>query len=197
MGTDKLKINDKMQVFKNLPGVDGKKYGSDDFAGKKILVVVFSCNHCPYVKAYEERMISFQKIYDDKGVQLVAINSNETKNYPEDNFDEMVKNAKNKNFNFIYLRDDDQLVADAFGATHTPEFFVFSTEGGSLPDRQAGASGGDEKRILRYHGKMDDNWQNPAAIKEKYLQDAIDAILSDKEIKTPETFSIGCTIKWK
>ena len=180
MGTDKLKINDKMPAFKNLPGVDGKKYSSEDFADKKSIVVVFSCNHCPYVKAYEERMIAFQKYYDGKGVQLVAINSNETKNYPEDNFDEMVKNAKNKNFNFIYLRDDDQAIADAFGATHTPEFFVF-----------------DEKRTLRYHGKMDDNWQTPTAVKDKYLQDAVDAILTGKEVKTPETFSIGCTIKWR
>jgi thiol-disulfide isomerase/thioredoxin len=178
--TDKLKISDKMPVFKNLPGVDDKQYSSEVFADKKILVIVFSCNHCPYVKAYEERMIAFQKIYGDKGVQLVAINSNQTKNYPEDNFDEMVKNAKKKHFNFIYLRDDDQAVADAFGATHTPEFFLF-----------------DEKRLLRYHGKMDDNWQNAAAIKEKYLQDAVDAILAGKEVKTPETFSIGCTIKWK
>jgi thiol-disulfide isomerase/thioredoxin len=190
METDKIKINDKMPEFKNLPGVDGKKYSSGDFTDRNILAVVFSCNHCPYVKAYEERMIAFQKFYGDKGVQLVAINSNETKNYPEDNFDEMVKNAKNKNFNFIYLRDDDQAVADAFGATHTPEFFVFSTEGGS-------ASGGDEKRKLRYHGKMDYNWQNPTAVKDKYLQDAIDAILAGKEVKTPETFSIGCTIKWR
>jgi peroxiredoxin len=180
MATDKLKINDKMPEFKNLPGVDGKKYSSDDFTNKKILVIVFSCNHCPYVKAYEERMIAFQKTYGDKGMQFVAINSNETKNYPEDNFDEMVKNAKKKNFNFIYLRDDDQSVADSFGATHTPEFFVF-----------------DEKRNLRYHGKMDDNWQIVKAVKEKYLQDAVDAILAGKSVKTTETFSIGCTIKWK
>jgi peroxiredoxin len=180
MATDKLKINDKMPVFKNLPGVDGKKYSSEDYADKKILVVIFSCNHCPYVKAYEERMISFQKSYGDRGVQLVAINSNETKNYPEDNFDEMVKNAKKKNFNFIYLRDEDQTVADAFGATHTPEFFVF-----------------DDKRSLCYHGKMDDNWQNPTAVKDKYLHEAVDAILNSKEVKTPETFSIGCTIKWR
>jgi peroxiredoxin len=92
----------------------------------------------------------------------------------------MVKNAKKKNFNFIYLRDNDQSVADAFGATHTPEFFVF-----------------DNKRNLRYHGKMDDNWQNPSAVKEKYLQDAVDAILNNEQVKVQETFSIGCTIKWR
>lgn len=180
MGTDKLKIGSAMPEFSNLPGVDGKKYSTTDFSNKKVLVIVFSCNHCPYVKAYEERMIVFQKLYADRGVQLVAINSNETVNYPEDNFDEMVKNAKKKNFNFIYLRDDDQSIADAFGATHTPEFFVF-----------------DEKRNLRYHGKMDDNWQKPEIVKENYLQDAVEAIIGNREIKVRETYSIGCTIKWK
>lgn len=176
----KLNIGDILPAFNKLPGVDGKNYNIDDFTNKKVLVIVFSCNHCPYVKAYEQRMIAFQRDYAEKGVQLIAINSNETVNYPEDNFEEMVKNAKMKNFNFIYLRDEDQSVADAFGATHTPEFFVF-----------------DEKRRLRYHGKMDDNWQNPEAVKENYLRDAVDAILSENEVKVPETFSIGCTIKWK
>lgn len=180
MASDQLRIGDAMPFFENLPATDGKKYSDSDFVDKKILVVVFSCNHCPYVKAYEKRMIAFQKEYSSKGVQLIAINSNETVNYPQDNFDEMVKNAKQKNFNFIYLRDDDQMIAEVFGATHTPEFFVF-----------------DEKRHLRYHGKMDDNWQNPDAVKEKYLQDAVDAILVGKEVPVPETYSIGCTIKWR
>lgn len=190
MGTEKLKIGDAMPSFKSLPATDGMKYSNSNFSDKKILVVVFSCNHCPYVKAYEERMIAFQKEYFAKSVQLIAINSNETVNYPQDNFDEMVKNAKQKNFNFVYLRDDEQSVADVFGATHTPEFFVFSARGGS-------AFGGDEKRNLRYHGKMDDNWQNPDAVKEKYLQDAVDSILAGKEVPVTETFSIGCTIKWR
>ncbi len=190
MASKKLKIGDAMPSFESLPATDGMKYSSSDFSDKKILVVVFSCNHCPYVKAYEERMIEFQRDYSAKGVQLIAINSNETLNYPQDNFEEMVKNAKKKNFNFVFLRDDDQSVADVFGATHTPEFFVFSTEGGS-------ASGGDEERKLRYHGKMDDNWQNPDAVKEKYLRDAVDAILAGNKVQVPETFSIGCTIKWR
>ncbi|MDP2209745.1 MAG: thioredoxin family protein [Bacteroidota bacterium] len=180
MASEKLKIGNAMPSFKSLPATDGMKYSSSDFSDKKILVVVFSCNHCPYVKAYEERMIVFQRDYSAKGLQLIAINSNETVNYPQDNFEEMVKNAKKKNFNFVYLRDDDQSVADVFGATHTPEFFVF-----------------DEERKLRYHGKLDDNWQNPDAVKEKYLQDAVDAILAGKEVLVPETFSIGCTIKWR
>jgi thiol-disulfide isomerase/thioredoxin len=180
MATDKLNIGSRSPEFNNLPGTDGKKYSLKSFAEHKCLVIVFSCNHCPYVQAYEPRMIAFQREYAPKGVQLVAVNSNETVNYPEDNFEEMVKRAKQQGFNFPYLRDDDQLVATAFGATHTPEFFLF-----------------DQERVLRYHGKMDDNYQTPGAVKVHYLRDAVDAVLAGKEVKEKETYSIGCTIKWK
>lgn len=179
MPTENLAINAPIPRFRHLPGVDGKSYTSEDFAESNILVVVFSCNHCPYVQAYEDRMIAFQQEYGPKGVQLVAINSNETENYPEDSFEEMMKRAKKKGFNFPYLRDDDQKVAEAFGATHTPEFFVF-----------------DRQRRLRYHGKMDDNYQNPSAVKHKYLQDAVEALGRGAPVPEPETHSIGCTIKW-
>jgi len=190
MKCNKLNINDNMPEFKNLPGVDGRNYSASDFKEANILITVFSCNHCPYVKAYEDRMIEVQKDYAGEGVQLVAINSNDERNYPGDNYDEMIRRAKSKGFNFKYLRDADQETAEAFGATHTPQFFVFSAEGGSV-------SGGDKKWRLRYSGKMDDNWENPGAVKENYLRDALDALLTGKEVKVPETFSIGCTIKWK
>jgi thiol-disulfide isomerase/thioredoxin len=180
MKGNKLNINDPMPEFKNLPCVDGKKYSSSDFNDVNILIIVFTCNHCPYVKAYEDRMIAVQKDYAGKGVQLVAINSNDERNYPDDNFDAMVIRAKAKGFNFKYLRDADQQTAEAFGATHTPQIFVF-----------------DKDRKLSYSGKMDDNWENPEAVKENYLRDALDLLLAGKEVKTPETFSIGCTIKWK
>lgn len=180
MNTEELKIGSNAPAFNNLPGTDGKKYSLSSFADRKIAVVVFSCNHCPYVQAYEDRMMAFQRDYAAKGVQLIAINSNETVHYPEDNFDEMIKRAKSKNFNFPYLRDDDQAVANAYGATHTPEFLVF-----------------DEQRKLRYRGKFDDNYQNPSAIKAQYLRNAVDALLTGKEVAEPETYSIGCTIKWK
>lgn len=185
MATETLKIGSPIPEFSNLPGADGKKYSVKDFDKNKILVVVFSCNHCPYIKAYEDRMIAFQRDFARKGVQLVAINSNETQNYPEDNYEEMVRRAKTKGFNFPYLRDENQSVATAFGATHTPEFFVFSTEGG------------DEKRSLRYHGKFDDNHQNPDAVTVSYVRDAVDALLAGKKVSVAETHSIGCTIKWK
>lgn len=180
MTAEELKIGSNAPTFTNLPGTDGKKYSLSSFADKKISVIVFSCNHCPYVQAYEERMIAFQRDYASKGVQFVAINSNETVHYPEDNFDEMVKRAKLKGYIFPYLRDEDQSVANAYGATHTPEFFVF-----------------DEKRKLRYRGKFDDNYQNPSAVKANYLRNAVDALLAGNEVAEPETYSIGCTIKWK
>ncbi len=180
MDTEELQIGSKAPEFNNLAGVDSKKYSLSNFSDKKVLVVVFSCNHCPYVKAYEGRMIGFQRDYAAKGVQLVAINSNETEHYPEDNIDEMIKRAKAQKFNFPYLRDDDQSVANAYKATHTPEFFVF-----------------DDKRMLRYKGKFDDNHQTPSAVKVNYLRNAVDAILAGKNVAEPETYSVGCTIKWK
>jgi len=179
MATDKLKIGSTAPGFENLMGVDGRKHSLKDFEDKKGIVVVFSCNHCPTVQAYEDRMIAFQSEYGPKGFQLIAINSNETDNYPEDNEEEMVKRARKLGFNFLYLRDEDQSVARAFGATHTPEFFLL-----------------DGQRKLRYHGKMDDNREHSAA-RINYVREAADAILADKEVSETETYSIGCTIKWK
>ncbi len=174
-----LSIGNTLPPFDRLRGVDGKSYSSGDFASR-ILVVVFSCNHCPYVQAYEDRMMAFEREYSSKSVRLVVINSNEELNYPDDSFEKMVERARLRGFNFAYLRDEDQSVADRFGATHTPQFFVFDT-----------------KRMLRYSGKMDDNWKEPKLVKENYLRDAVDALLAGREVRVTETHSIGCTIKWK
>lgn len=177
---NKLKIGDKLPYF-NLKCVDGKYYSSDELSEKsQALIVIFSCNHCPYVKAYEDRIISIQNDYLKRNVKIVAINSNDDVNYPEDSFDEMIKRSKEKNFNFLYLRDESQEIAKEFGATHTPEVFLFNKE-----------------KELIYHGKIDDNWQNPQDVKTHYLRTALDEYLSGKEVQFPETYSIGCTIKWK
>jgi hypothetical protein len=124
-------------------------------------------------------MSAFQNVYGPRGVQLIAINANDSKNYPDDDFPSMVKRAQSQGFTFPYLRDEDQSVAEKFRATHTPEFFVF---------------GGPEKRLV-YHGKMDDNYQKPEEVKQRYLQDAVEAVLTGKTVPVPETHSIGCTIK--
>lgn len=179
MPDNKLKIDSLLPQF-NLLGTDGNSYSSEGFKNKNILIVIFSCNHCPYVQAYEERMIDLQKEFKDRGVQIVAINSNDDSKYPEDSFDEMKKRAVERKFNFPYLRDETQKIAKAFGASHTPQIFLFNKE-----------------RKLKYEGKIDDNWQEPDRVQNHYLRDAITEVLDEREVSIPETFSIGCTIKWK
>jgi len=177
--TSTLKIGSPAPDF-NLPAVDGNVYSLSSFKDSAALVVIFSCNHCPYVQAYEDRIIQLQKEYKDKGVSIVAINANDTTNYPDDSFDHMVERAKQKGFNFPYLRDEEQIAASAFGATHTPEVFLFNKE-----------------HALVYTGKIDDNWKEPEKVRNQYLKNAIDELLNGREISVPETYSIGCTIKWK
>jgi peroxiredoxin len=174
-----MTIGDPAPSF-SLPGIDGRTHSLDTLSDKPVLVVVFSCNHCPYVQAYEDRLVAIQRDYAGRGVQLVAINSNDDMNYPEDSFEQMVARAKTKKFNFLYLRDASQGTARAYGATHTPQLFVF-----------------DRARKLRYTGKIDDNWQNPKAVTRHYLRDVIEALLTDHAPAETQTHAIGCTIKWK
>jgi peroxiredoxin len=179
MQENKLKMDSLIPGF-SLTGVDDKNYSLNDFSDKKILIVIFSCNHCPYVQAYEDRIMELQNEFEKDGVQIVAINSNDDVKYPDDSFDEMKKRAAARRFNFPYLRDETQDVAKAFGATHTPQIFLFNSD-----------------RKLKYEGKIDDNWQEPDKVKSAYLREAILEVLGNKEVSMPETFSIGCTIKWK
>lgn len=175
---DALTIGEAAPDFR-LPGVDGRDHGLADFADKAVLLVVFSCNHCPYVQAYEDRLIALQRECGARGAQIVAINSNDDTSHPDDGFEHMVRRAREKSFNFPYLRDASQDVARAYGATHTPQLFVF-----------------DQERRLRYTGKIDDNWQHPEAVTRRYLRDAVEALLSGGEPAEPVTQAIGCTIKW-
>jgi len=179
MATNTLKIGSQAPDF-NLVGVDGKNYSLKSFSDKQALIIIFSCNHCPYVQAYEGRIKQIQDDYRERGVAIVAINPNEDKGYPEDSFDNMKKRYDEQKFNFPYLRDEDQSVARAYDATHTPEIFLF-----------------DKERKLAFHGKIDDNWQEPCKVQNHYLRNALDELLDGKEISVPETFTIGCTIKWK
>ena len=175
----KLKIEEKAIPF-NLPGVDGAEHSLAEYSKAKAVVVIFSCNHCPYVRAWEDRMVQVQSDYAAKGVQLVAINANNADEYPEDSFEKMRERAREKHFNFPYLRDETQAIARAYGAERTPEVFLL-----------------DHDRILRYHGVIDDNYDDPAAVKAKYLRDALDATLSGSPPTIAETKPVGCTIKWK
>ena len=161
-----------------LKAVDGKSYGLKDFADQKALVLIFSCNHCPYVQAYEDRMVKLQRDYIGKGVALVAINSNDDHDYPEDSFENMIKRAKDKGFNFQYLRDETQDIARKYGAICTPHVFAF-----------------DQHRTLQYKGRIDDN-RNPADVKVHDLQNALEAMLAGRKPGIQETRPFGCSIKW-
>jgi peroxiredoxin len=178
MSTNTLKIGSPAPDF-NLLSVDENRYSLQSFKDKKAVIVIFSCNHCPYAQAYENRIIRIQKDYSDN-VQVIAINSNDDSEYPDDSFENMKERAKNKSFNFPYLRDETQDIAKAYDASHTPEIFLFNQD-----------------RKLVFHGKIDDNWQDQLNVKANYLRNAIDELLSGREISVPETFTIGCTIKWK
>ncbi len=178
MATKTLKIGSKAPDF-SLKATNGNFYSIDSFKAKRAVIVMFSCNHCPYVQAYEKRIIEIQERYA-KYLQILAINSNDDKNYPEDSFDNMVERSKSHAFNFLYLRDETQDVARTYDATHTPEIFLFN-----------------EARELVFHGKIDDNWQDSKLVKSFYLLNAIEELLSGKPVSVPETFTIGCTIKWK
>jgi len=173
-----MRIGSVMIDF-NLFGIDGKFYSLRDFIGFPVLILIVSCNHCPYVKAYEDRMIELQDKYLHRGVRLVAINPNNENTHPEDSFANMVRRAKEKNFNFPYLRDTRQMLVKALNARFTPEVYLF-----------------DSARKLRYYGAIDDNWNNPQKTKRHYLKDAIEAVLAEKLVVQEKTTAVGCTIKW-
>jgi peroxiredoxin len=174
-----LKTGDKVIPF-NLPGVDEKEHSLGDYKGKNALVLIFSCNHCPYVRAWEDRMVQIQTDYEHKGAQLVAINANDASKYPDDSFPKMKERAIEKKFNFPYLRDEAQKVARAYGAERTPEVFLF-----------------DRELTLRYHGAIDDNYDDPKAVRTHYLRNALDSILDGKSVLMAETKPVGCSLKWK
>jgi peroxiredoxin len=174
-----LKPGDKAVPFE-LPGVDDRRHALDDYADKEAVAVVFTCNHCPYARAWEDRLMGIQGDYAPRGVQLVAINSNDAKKYPDDSFPRMKERSEEKGFDFPYLYDESQEVARACGAERTPEIFLF-----------------DKGDTLRYYGTVDDNYDDPAAVKAHYLREALEVVLAGKELSTAETTSVGCTIKWK
>ena len=162
----------------DLPGVDGRRHSLASYGDKPVLVVIFSCNHCPYVKDYQDRMVAIQRDYAAKGVQLVVINSNDEKAYPEDSFPMMVERAREKGFNFPYLRDEPQKVVEAYGGICTPHVFVF-----------------DKGRLLRYRGRIDDS-RDPSKVTTHDLRNAIEDLLAGKEVRVPDTKPFGCSIKW-
>ena len=164
----------------SLPGVDGKTYSLDSFQDAKYLVVIFTCNHCPYAQALEPRFIELQADYAPKGVQIVAINPNDDRTYSEDSFAHMQKRARDHKWNFPYLRDESQSVAKAYDAACTPDIFVF-----------------DAERKLQYNGRFDDNWKDPGKVTRRELRRALDQLLAGGAVDFDVQPAIGCSIKWK
>jgi len=163
----------------DLPGVDGQNHSLDSYADSGVLVLVQSCNHCPYVQAWEGRLSAIASDYADRGVRVVAVNSNDADTHPDDSFEEMQKRSREQGFTFDYLYDEPQAVAQALGAERTPEVFVY-----------------DRERRLRYHGAIDDN-RDETGVSHQYLRDALDALLADDEPAVAETPAVGCTVKWR
>jgi peroxiredoxin len=163
-----------------LPATDGTTYSRRDFEGAKACLVMFICNHCPYVKAIEERLIALGRSYLEKPVKIVAICANDADNYPADSFPELKKRAEEKNYPFPYLYDESQSVARTFGAVCTPDFFLY-----------------DAQMKLAYRGRLDDSWKEPQNVKHEELRAAIDALVAGSKPSVQQTPSMGCNIKWK
>lgn len=172
-----LPLGEAAPKFENLLSTDGRRYSLDSFGDRNVLVVIFSCNHCPYVKDYEGRMVQIQADYSSRGVQLVAINSNDESAYPEDAYPEMVRRAKERGFNFVYLRDADQKAVEAYGAVCTPHVFLF-----------------DAERVLRYRGRIDDS-RDASRVRSPDLRNAIDDVVRGGPVRVPDTKPFGCSIK--
>jgi peroxiredoxin len=176
-----LQPGDKAPEFK-LKNIDNKWVSLSDYSNQKGIVVVFTCNHCPYAILYESRLVELQTKYKPLKFPVVAINPNDSTIVPADSFSKMITNAAEKGFNFPYLLDDKQLF-QKFGATRTPHVYLLKNEGDHF--------------TVAYIGAIDDNPQDAANVKDAYLSQAIDALLEGKTLSVTETKAIGCTIKFK
>lgn len=174
-------IGDTVADFK-LKNVDGKMVSLADFKNAKGAIVIFDCNTCPYSKAYNDRIVGLAKKYSAT-FPVVAINSNSPEVSPGDSYDEMVKYAKAKGYDFPYLFDETQEVARNYGATNTPHVYVLKKDAGVYK--------------VAYIGAIDNNTKDATAADKKYVEEAVDALVAGKPVPTEKTKAIGCTIKWK
>lgn len=173
------KVGDTAIDF-NLKNVDGKMVSLAGIKDAKGYIVVFTCNACPYAKAYEDRVIALHNKYAPLGYPVVAINSNDKDVQPADSYDKMKERVKEKKISYSYLYDETQEIAKTYGATRTPHVYVL-----------------DKNRVVRYIGAIDDNSEEPDQAKEKYVENAVDALRNGKDVSVKETKAVGCGIKWK
>ncbi len=162
-----------------LPAVDGKTYSLKDFVNGQPLVIMFICNHCPYVIAIEDRLIQLGQDLKALGVNVVGISSNDTTEYPEDSFEEMQKKAQTRQYSFPYLFDETQDVARRYGAVCTPDFFVY-----------------DKAGKLAYRGRLDDSWKDASKVTKGELFEAVQMMLKNQPLPEKQIPSMGCNIKW-
>jgi peroxiredoxin len=178
---DGIKLGDKMPATDlKMKNVDGREISIADVAGKNGTLVIFSCNHCPFVKGWETRTAEIGNTYLAKGIGVIQINSNDPASFPEDSFEEMQARAKKLGLQFPYVMDATSDVGRAFGATRTPEFFLFDKDG-----------------KLVYHGALDDNSRDASKAQHHYLKDALEALLAGQPVPVAETKAVGCTIKFR
>ena len=175
-------VGDKATEIK-LKNVDSKMVSFADYKEAKGFIVIFTCNHCPFAKAYEQRIIDLHSKYASKGFPVIAVNPNDKNIEPDDSFDNMVSRAKEKNYPFPYLYDETQVYARAYGATRTPHVYVLSKKGGDFK--------------VEYIGAIDDNTDDASAVKSKYVENAVDELMAGKKVSTNFTKAIGCSIKWR
>ncbi len=176
------KAGDKAIDFK-LKNTDGKMVSLSDYKSAKGFIVTFTCNHCPFAKMYEERIMALDKKYASKGYPVMAINSNDPAVSPDDSYENMISRAKDRSYSFPYLFDATQEIAKAYGATNTPHLYVLAKENGAL--------------VVKYIGAIDDNAQDATKATKHYVEDAVDELLANKSVTVTQTKAIGCTIKWK
>ncbi len=179
METPDVTIGWKAAPFK-LKGVDGKRHALEEVRGPKGLLVMFICNHCPYVKAVIERLVHDVRELERVGIGSVAIMSNDTKSYPDDSFENMEKFSQEKGFTFPYLLDETQEVARAYGAVCTPDFFGFNG-----------------KLELQYRGRLDASWNLTIPDPERELLIAMKEVAEKGRTDAAQSPSMGCSIKWK
>lgn len=165
----------------SLKNVNNKMVALADFKEAKGFIVIFTCNHCPYAKAYEDRILALDKKYKKLGYPVIAINPNNPMVQPDDSFDLMQVRAKEKGFTFPYLLDEGQKIYPQYGATKTPHVYV-------LEKTKVG-------NVVKYIGAIDDNYSDESAVKKKYVENAVDALLRNQEVPVKTTKAIGCSIK--
>ena len=180
LNSENIKLGTPAPDFHLENVLDGEKYSLESFTDKKILVVMFICVHCPYVRAIEDRLIQIRKDYEAKGVQLIGISANDPTDYEDDRPENIKKHALEKNYGFPYLVDETQEVARTYHAVCTPDIFVY-----------------DQNRKLAYHGRVDDNWKDAFKVTQHELREALDTLLSGKTPLPAQMPSMGCSIKWK